>query len=251
MGKPPASSGSIDFGGPQPTPRPRKKLEGFRCLACARELPPFEPKLEWLHSERSGELVTVEYFNCPFCAELTATLTQTVRSIPPYSGAGEPIWSVKRTILPVNRGRRALPAGVPEAIAQEYREASAVLEISPRASAAMSRRCLQSLLGDAGGATADRLDKAIDQVIAASVLPRHLAEELDAVREIGNFAAHPMKSLATGAVLDVEPGEAEWNLEVLEHLFDFFFVELPGRKVRRHALEEKLKEAGRKPLAGT
>jgi hypothetical protein len=91
----------------------------------------------------------------------------------------------------------------------------------------------------------------IDHVIAASGLPRHLAEELGAVREIGNFAAHPMKSLATGAVLDVEPDEAEWNLEVLEHLFDFYFVELPGRKVRRHALEEKLKEAGRKPLAGT
>ena len=47
---------------------------------------------------------------------------------------------------------------------------------------------------------------------------------LDAVRNIGNFAAHPIKSLGSGEIMDVEPGEAEWSLAVLKELFGFYFV---------------------------
>jgi hypothetical protein len=35
-------------------------------------------------------------------------------------------------------------------------------------------------------------------------------ESIDAVRNIGNFAAHPQKSTATGEILEVEFGESEW-----------------------------------------
>ena len=31
-----------------------------------------------------------------------------------------------------------------------------------------------------------------------------------------NFAAHPIKSMHTGEVIEVEPGEAEWLLDTLE-----------------------------------
>jgi len=217
-------------------------LKGLKCLTCGRELPPFVPKKEHLGSERSAEFVTIEYFNCPFCEELTAFLTHSFREL------DKPPLQNKRTILPIGRGRRPLPPGLPAEVAQEYREACEVLEPSPRASAAMSRRCLQSLLSAAGGATAGDLNKAIDQVIDRSELPTIHSRELDAVREIGNFAAHPMKSEASGVILDVEPGEAEWNLTVLEHLFDFYYIELPERAARRAGLNEKLREAGRKTL---
>jgi hypothetical protein len=33
------------------------------------------------------------------------------------------------------------------------------------------------------------------------------------------------KSTTTGVILDAEPGEAEWNLDILESLFDFYFVQ--------------------------
>ena len=234
------SSGSIDFGSRAPDELgPREKWQGFKCLACGRELPPFEPSFDFLPSSRSAEGAFIDYFNCPFCRELTAFLT--------YRGpdGGVP---KKRTILPIDRGRRALPADVPEAIATEYREAAAILEISPRASAAMCRRCLQSLLGTSGGATAGELAPAIDQVIALGQLPKALADDLDAVRVIGNFAAHPIKSLATGTIVDVEPGEAEWNLELLEHLFDFYFVTLLEQEARRRHLNTKLSAAGKPPI---
>ena len=45
--------------------------------------------------------------------------------------------------------------------------------------------------------------------------------------------------------LPVEPGEAEWNLETLEFLFDFFYVQPAKIKKRKEALNEKLKQAGK------
>ncbi len=72
--------------------------------------------------------------------------------------------------------------------------------------------------------------------------------ELDAVRNIGNFAAHPLKSQSTGEIVEVEPGEAEWNLEVLEMLFDFYYVQPAHAQKRRDELKKKLADAGKPPM---
>jgi hypothetical protein len=80
-------------------------------------------------------------------------------------------------------------------------------------------------------------------------VPSYLSDDIDAVRNIGNFAAHPIKSTRFGEIVPVEPGEAEWNLDVLAGLFDFFFVQPEKKKRRRDALNKKLKDAG-KPLKG-
>ncbi len=53
------------------------------------------------------------------------------------------------------------------------------------------------------------------------------------------MAAHPNKSTATGEYREVEPGEAEWTLDVLEALFDHFFVGPPRTASRRSALIAK------------
>jgi hypothetical protein len=54
-----------------------------------------------------------------------------------------------------------------------------------------------------------------------------------------------MKSEKSGEILDVEAGEAEWTLDVLEELFDFYFVRPEQRRKKREALDLKLKEAGK------
>ena len=81
-----------------------------------------------------------------------------------------------------------------------------------------------------------------------ATLPSHIADGLDAVRNIGNFAAHPIKSQSTGEIVPVEPGEAEWNLDVLESLFDFYFVSPARTKARKEALNKKLADAGKRLL---
>jgi hypothetical protein len=146
-------------------------------------------------------------------------------------------------------GARAVHVEVPEPYRRDFVEASAVLSESPKASAALSRRCLQALLVGVGSATAKRqLNEQIDEVISSGGLPSFISEQLHAVREIGNFAAHPTKANTTGLIVDVEVGEAEWNLDVLHALFDFYFIGPKRAAARKAALNEKLKDAGRKAI---
>ncbi|HEY4482099.1 MAG TPA: hypothetical protein VI489_04535, partial [Candidatus Brocadiaceae bacterium] len=70
----------------------------------------------------------------------------------------------------------------------------------------------------------------------------------DAVRKIGNYTAHPIKSERTGEIVDVEPGEADWNLDVLEALFNYYFVQPATIKRKREFLNLKLKEADKKGI---
>lgn len=108
-------------------------------------------------------------------------------------------------------------------------------------------RCFQDLLFERKVTKSDNLSKAIDDALSSD-LPTHVAEDLDAVRNVGNFAAHPQKSLRSGRVLPLEPHEAEWNLEVLEMLFDFYFVQSALSQARREALNKKLEEVGKPPM---
>jgi len=98
----------------------------------------------------------------------------------------------------------------------------------------------------AGKSTNRDLNKQIEEV--AESLPSDLGKNLHYVREIGNFAAHPQKSIRTGEILDIEAGEAQWSLDVLESLFDYFYV-LPSReREKRSSFDPKVQEAGRRTL---
>ncbi len=72
-------------------------------------------------------------------------------------------------------------------------------------------------------------------------------ESVDAIRLVGNFAAHPMKDKGTGAIVQVEPSEAEWFLDVLRGLFDYFFIQPARLQRRKDDLNKKLQALG-KPL---
>ncbi|MBB5055408.1 hypothetical protein HDF16_000077 [Granulicella aggregans] len=144
-------------------------------------------------------------------------------------------------------GGRQCPPQVPHSLREDFEEAAQVLEISPKASAALSRRCLQHLLREYAKVKKSNLAKEIEEIVASNVLSSHLAAQLAAVRNIGNFAAHPQKEQSTGVILPVEPHEAEWNLDVLEELFDHYFVKPEKDRDRKNKLNAKLAAAG-KPL---
>lgn len=148
-------------------------------------------------------------------------------------------------IRPKTANRPPVPVEVPKEFAEDYTEACLVLADSAKASAALSRRALQYLLREKAGVDPGNLADEIQQVIDSGQLPSYLVESIDAVRNIGNFAAHPIKSQSTGEIVPVEPGEAEWNLDVLESLFDFYFVQPAVVKAKRDALNKKLGDAGK------
>ncbi|MBU9187100.1 DUF4145 domain-containing protein [Burkholderia gladioli] len=147
-------------------------------------------------------------------------------------------------IWPRNSNRPAPPVEVPKEIADDYVEAANVLTISAKASAALSRRCVQLVLRDRGYDQHD-LAPAIQAALDSRTLPPALEDNLDAIRQIGNFAAHPIKNKNTGEIVPVEPEEAEWNLDVLDELFDFYYVQPQRAERKRKALNDKLRSAGK------
>ncbi len=180
----------------------------------------------------------IQWATCPACKRLSIRL---VRNEPQRPNAVDLVW-------PRVSGRTPAPPEVPAPYSTDYHEACLVLGDSPKASAALSRRCLQQILAEKAGATKRDLFDQIQDILDAKSLPTHLAEALDAVRAIGNFGAHPIKSKSSGAVVEVEPGEAEWNLDTLEGRFDFFFVQPAILRKKRDALDAKLKDAGKPTL---
>lgn len=137
---------------------------------------------------------------------------------------------------------------VPSDLAEDYNQASLILNDSPKASAALSRRCLQLLLRDKGGVKKGDLSNEIQEILDKGTLPPHLSQALDAIRNIGNFAAHPNKDKATGEIVSVEPGEAEWCLDILDGLFDYYFVQPMIMKNKSDALNLKLKNISKPPM---
>ncbi len=154
-------------------------------------------------------------------------------------------------VYPRSVARTPLSKDVPDEFADDYREACLTLADSPKASAALSRRCLQHLIHEKAGIKKRDLDKEIQELMDTNALPSYLAADLDAVRLHGNFAAHPIKSTNTGEVVDVEPGEAEWSLNVIEGLFDFYFVQPAIAQRRREVYNKKLNDAGKPDLKTT
>ena len=189
---------------------------------------------------RDGTLWAATYQNCPQCSGAIIFLD----AYRPTSHANLTIVP-SFLVYPRNASARPVPAEVPEPYKGDFEEAVAVLPLSPKASAALSRRNLQAVLRDKGTTKAKDLYDQIEEVIASGKLPSHIAGDLHAVRNIGNFAAHQIKSQVTGAIVNVEPGEADWNLDVLESLFDFYFVEPTKAAKRKADLNKKLKEAGK------
>jgi hypothetical protein len=129
-----------------------------------------------------------DYQRCPECFEGIIYLTYTI------PGVGKP----KYFLAYPAKASRPIAAEVVNPYRTDFAEAAAILPYSPKASAALSRRCLQAVLKDKGGARKRDLNDQIDEVIAQGGLPAAIAEQLHAVRNIGNFAAHPTKSTITG-----------------------------------------------------
>lgn len=153
-----------------------------------------------------------------------------------------------RILFPERKGKTyVVPAEVPANYAADFNEAAELLEISPKASAALSRRLLQNILHNELGIKKRSLDLEIEAFITESKAPSYLTNAVDQIRVAGNFAAHPIKYQDVDRIVEVEPGEAEWALEVLSALLDFVFVQPALLDRRRNEVNAKLASAG-KPL---
>lgn len=132
-------------------------------------------------------------------------------------------------LLP-NTGAKVFPAYIPQQLVKDYEEAYSILDLSPKASATLSRRCLQGIIRDFWGVSKPRL---IDEINAIKDKIDPLTwESIDAVRKVGNIGAHMEKDI--NVIIEVEPQEALLLLQLIELLFEEWYI-------HRHVRELKLK----------
>lgn len=206
--------------------------------------------------ETDGNNTIATIWHCPSCRKLTISMQRFARrtpASPPRSTGFQGMPGVgfeEHQVFPRTTGRPPTPPEVVNAdpkLVEWYTQACLTLNDSPMASAALSRRCLQHILRDHLGAPKSNLDKEIDWIIKNNKVTPELSVQLDAVRHVGNFAAHPVKVEHSGEIADVEPDEAGWSIEVLEGLFQHVFVAPAVARARIVAMNEKLAASG-KPL---
>lgn len=208
-----------------------------------------ERKIDFLGQDAEGKW-GIEKYLCPnpICKKAIYFLIKGDIYHPQHSVGyylRDSLYEVKQLIRPKGTNRPPVPPEVPNEFAEDYLEACLILADSPKASAALSRRALQHILREKAGVKKSDLANEIQEVLDKNHVPSYIAESIDAIRNIGNFAAHPLKSKSTGEIVPVETGEADWTLDVIELLFDFYFVQPEKIRLKREALNLKLNDAGK------
>jgi len=215
-------------------------LQGMKCPHCATAIHPkfINQRLD-VSEERQKDCV-VYYHVCPECREylIYCTFIDRGGSYTVYKDPSSEEGVIM--IFPRSKKPKPLPKNdVPDDYIKDYEEAYAVLTDSPKTSAALSRRLLQKLLRNKGNVRQGDLFDEIEQVINSHQLPQYLVDSIHNIRNTGNFAAHP-RSTPTGEIIDVEPLEAEANLDVLELLFDWYFIQPAMGQRMKNAINQKL-----------
>lgn len=125
---------------------------------------------------------------------------------------------------------RVFPDYVAKPIRDDYLGACLIRDLSPKASATLSRRCLQGIIRDFWGVSKARL---VDEIEAIRDKTDALTwDAIDAVRKIGNIGAHMEKDI--NVIVDVELNEAQLLIELIETLVTDWYV-------ARHDRQERLK----------
>lgn len=116
---------------------------------------------------------------------------------------------------------KQFPEYVPKAVRNDYEEACAIVNLSPKASATLSRRCLQGMIRDFFQISKKNLYDEID-----AIKPNIPAEQwavLDGLRRIGNIGAHMEKDI--NLIIDIEPDEAQKLIKLIELLIQQWYIE--------------------------
>lgn len=157
----------------------------------------------------------VNFYKCPNCKEYTIIA----------KGVGDSVKDVLVPIRPISSAKQ-FPDYIPEAIRNDYEEACAIMTLSPKASATLSRRCLQGMIHDFWGIKEKNLNAEISTL--KDKIPSDLWASIDALRQLGNICAH-MES-DTNIIVDIDPGESYSLIQLIELLMKEWYINREERK---------------------
>jgi hypothetical protein len=161
------------------------------------------------------DTIQLDFYKCPNCEKTSITLI----------GVGKQMLGLRMHIYP-NSSAKQFPEYIPQPIRDDYTEACAIVNISPKASATLSRRCLQGMIHDFW----DIKLKTLNQEISAlkSKIAPDLWEAIDSLRQLGNIGAH-MES-DTNIILDIDPEEAQSLIKLIELLMKEWYINREDRR---------------------
>jgi len=147
-------------------------------------------------------------------------------------------WKVKKILqewqlLPESEAK-VLPDYIPQQIQQDYYEACRIRDLSSKASATLARRCLQGMIRDFWNIKKARLKDEVDEL--ENKVDTDVWTSIDAVRSVGNIGAHMEKDI--NVIVDVEPGEAQLLIGLIEQLVDDWYVARENRRKRTKELKK-------------
>ncbi|UXN62933.1 DUF4145 domain-containing protein [Phyllobacterium sp. A18/5-2] len=197
----------------------------------------------------------------PSCNEVTVIAQLTGAELSRKSGEYEPIAPLLgRWNLRPESSAKPQPSYIPAPLREDYLEACKIRELSPKASATLSRRCLQGMIRDFCKIHKSRLIDEIKELRrldeeghAPKGVESETLDAIDAVRSIGNIGAHMEKDI--GFIIDVDPTEAQALIELIEMLFSEWYVARHRRterleKVKAIAADKANRKNGRDAPAG-
>ncbi|SFJ73183.1 protein of unknown function [Caulobacter sp. UNC279MFTsu5.1] len=173
------------------------------------------------------------------CRELTLSVNvQKATSGPNYTDipvVGSTPRLVRRLIP--EAASKPQPDFIPAPLREDYREACAIVDLSPKAAATLARRCLQGMIRDFCKISKRTLDleiKALREAVDAGQAPSGVTHEavdaIDHVRKLGNIGAHMEKDI--NVIVPVDAGEAGILLQLIEMLFEEWYVARHARITR-------------------
>lgn len=195
-----------------------------------------------LESGKESFLYSVKGITCPNPDCKLASITLEVAKF--LFSAGVKFAAKPRIIQVIpseNRSRaKNYPSYIPHPILEDYQEACAIVDLSPKASATLARRALQGMIRDFWGIKEDNLNKAIKAL--QDKVSSDVWEAIDGIRTIGNIGAHMEKDI--NIIVEVNPDEAGLLIEMIEMFLEDWYIAKHDReqriaKMRELAAEKK------------
>lgn len=199
------------------------------CPECGKGIHMNWEREDYFMGSDNNDGYAILFGTCPVCNKFIVKLKHSLcvkwGSGPDNPGTiDEDFVDLDTIIYPNKVSRHDLDVTIPAKYSSVFREAEAILSISPRASAALSRFLLQFILHEHLNISKRTLEDEIIELEKQDTMPSPFIRKLTLLRKIANFGAHPKKSSNSKELIDVEPGEAEVLLDVLLDFIDIVFV---------------------------
>ena len=160
-----------------------------------------------------------------------------------------PVKTIQQWRLLPESSAKPQPAHIPQQLVNDYNEACRIRDLSPKASATLARRCIQGMIRDfcdiKGGTLFQEIELLRKKVVDGEGIlhvQQDTVDAIDYVRRIGKFGAHMEKDV--NLIIDVEPNEAQKLIELIELLFDEWYVQRETRTQKIADLKKIAQDKG-------